>query len=86
MPNRIEEYSVWKPPTSSCSASAKSNGGRLSSAVAAMQKMTNGTNAVVAIVPVPDVRRRAWPATMSWVVSEPDMRITASTERPSAAS
>ena len=31
---RIELYSVLKPPTSSCSASTRSNGGRLSSAVA----------------------------------------------------
>ena len=28
-PNRIEEYSVLKPPTSSPSASARSNGARL---------------------------------------------------------
>ena len=27
--NRIEEYSVWKPPTSSPSASGRSNGARL---------------------------------------------------------
>ena len=30
--NRIELYSVWYPPTSSCSASAVSNGARLASA------------------------------------------------------
>ena len=30
---RIELYSVLKPPTSSCSASTRSNGGRFSSAV-----------------------------------------------------
>ena len=40
---RIDEYSVWKPPTSSCSASARSNGGRLSSAVIATRNMRNGT-------------------------------------------
>ena len=28
----IEEYSVWNPPTSSCSASARSNGALLHSA------------------------------------------------------
>ena len=43
---RIEEYSVWKPPTSSCSASTRSNGGRFSSAVPAMRKITNGTTPV----------------------------------------
>ena len=43
---RIELYSVWKPPTSSCSASTRSNGGRLSSAVPAMRKITNGTTPV----------------------------------------
>ena len=39
-------YSVLNPPTSSCSASTRSNGGRLSSAVAAMTKITNGTKPV----------------------------------------
>jgi hypothetical protein len=29
MANRIEEYSVWKPPTSSPSASGRSKGARL---------------------------------------------------------
>src|ERR1700728_4162597 len=43
MPNRMEEYSVWKPPTSSESASVRSKGGRVSSAVMAIMKMTNGT-------------------------------------------
>src|SRR6476469_4717758 len=42
---RIPVYSVWNPPTSSCSASTRSNGGWLVSAVAAMRKMTNGTSA-----------------------------------------
>src|SRR5260370_21692890 len=31
-------YSVWKPPTSSCSASGRSNGARLASAMAATKK------------------------------------------------
>ena len=43
---RIELYSVLKPPTSSCSASTRSNGGRLSSAVEAITKMMNGTTPV----------------------------------------
>ena len=42
---RMPVYSVWNPPTSSCSASTRSNGGWLVSAVAAMRKMTNGTSA-----------------------------------------
>ena len=69
MAKRNEEYSVWKPPTSSLSASTTSKGGRLSSAVIAMTKMTKGTTP-----------RRirfqcqspwAWEATMSWVESGP---------------
>src|SRR5580692_4594931 len=43
-PKRMEEYSVWKPPTSSCSASVRSNGGRVSSAVMAIMKKMNGKN------------------------------------------
>src|SRR5271154_1749010 len=42
MPNRMEEYSVWKPPTSSESASVKSKGGRVNSAVMAIMKKMNG--------------------------------------------
>ena len=44
--NRIDEYSVLKPPTSSCSASTRSNGGRLSSAVMAIRNTTNGMKPV----------------------------------------
>ena len=40
---RIEEYSVWNPPTSSGSASARSKGGRFSSAVMAIMKKMKGT-------------------------------------------
>src|SRR3954447_193649 len=43
--NRMRVSSVMNPPTSSCSASTRSNGGWFGSAVAAMRKMTNGTNA-----------------------------------------
>src|SRR3546814_5147181 len=43
MPKRIEEYSVWKPPTSSCSASTRSKGGRFVSASAAMKNTAKGT-------------------------------------------
>src|SRR3954469_13777728 len=43
--NRMPVYSVLNPPTSSCSASTRSKGGWLVSAVAAMRKITNGTSA-----------------------------------------
>ena len=42
--NRIPEYSVWNPATSSDSASARSNGGRFVSASAQMRKITNAGN------------------------------------------
>src|SRR3954453_14402958 len=42
--NRMPVYSVLKPPTSSCSASTRSNGGWFVSAVAAIRKMPNATN------------------------------------------
>ena len=45
--NLIELYSVWNPPTNSCSASTRSKGGELSSAVVAMKKIINGTNPVI---------------------------------------
>jgi hypothetical protein len=38
---RMPVYSVWKPPTSSCSASTRSNGGWFVSAIAEMRKMRN---------------------------------------------
>src|ERR1700722_17013089 len=41
-PKRMEEYSVWKPPTSSCSASVRSKGGRVSSAGMAIMKKMKG--------------------------------------------
>ena len=40
---RIPVYSVWNPPTSSCSASTRSNGGWFVSATAAMRKITKAT-------------------------------------------
>src|SRR5215831_19779474 len=43
--NRMPVYSVLNPPTSSCSASTRSNGGWFVSAVAAIRKITNGTSA-----------------------------------------
>jgi hypothetical protein len=41
---RIPVYSVLNPPTSSCSASTRSNGGWFTSAVAAIRKITKATN------------------------------------------
>ena len=43
--NFIPEYSVWNPAVSSDSASAKSKGPLLVSAVPAIKKMTNAINA-----------------------------------------
>ena len=86
---RIELYSVWKPPTSSCSASTRSNGGRLSSAVPAIRKITNGTTPVTIRFQrgsARPTRRRPGVITMSWVDSEPASITTATTERASAAS
>src|SRR3954452_17674050 len=42
--NLIDEYSVWKPATSSLSASGRSNGARLVSPTIAMRYMTNDGN------------------------------------------
>ena len=53
MAKRMELYSVLKPPVSSCSASTRSNGGRLASARPAMKKITKGTTPVTTQVPLP---------------------------------
>ena len=45
MAKRMPVYSVWNPPTSSCSASTRSNGARLVSATAATQNRANDTKA-----------------------------------------
>src|SRR3954471_10240075 len=57
--NFIEEYSVWNPPTSSDSASGRSNGARLVSPTIAMQKMPNESSSSVLMF-----QRSAWAATM----------------------
>ena len=62
---RMLEYSVLKPPTSSCSASTRSNGGRFSSAVAAIMKMTNGRKPVATTCQSP---RLSWTSTMPLVL------------------
>src|SRR3954469_19362779 len=46
MAKRMPEYSVTNPPTSSCSASTRSNGGWFVSASAAITKMQNGMSTV----------------------------------------
>ena len=83
--NRIEEYSVWNPPTISCSASTRSNGGRFSSAVPAMRNTMNGTKPVTmrfqfgmnSPKPAP-----AWTWTMRLVLSEPETSSTDARDRP----
>ena len=81
--NRKLEYSVLNPPTSSCSASTRSNGGRLSSAVAAIRKITNGTMPVEIRFQSP---RSFCSNTMPDVDNVPDDSSTAATLSPSAAS
>src|SRR6187431_968567 len=75
---RIDEYSVWKPPTSSCSASTRSKGGRLSSAVPAIRNTTKGTNAVVHRFQF----QVACSATITLVERLPELSSTASSDRP----
>src|SRR5437764_15370034 len=41
--NSSDEHSLWKPPTSSPSASGRSNGARLASATTATTQITNQT-------------------------------------------
>src|SRR5712691_6970615 len=43
-PQRMPPYSVWKPATSSVSASGRSNGGRLVSAIMAKKKTSSPAN------------------------------------------
>src|SRR5436309_3306369 len=66
MPKRIPVYSVWKPPTSSCSASTRSNGGELVPAIAAMRKMQKATIAGAQYHWVTNECQldHAWPLTM----------------------
>src|SRR5580704_8500509 len=83
MPKRMEEYSVWKPPTSSCSASVRSKGGRVSSAVMAIMKKMKGkkpSRIRFQCQKPPDCE-----ATMAWVESEWLTSTTVTTVMPSAA-
>ena len=81
---RIEEYSVWKPPTSSDSASARSKGGRFSSAVMAIRKKTKGTTP--SRITFQCQKPLAWEATMARVDSEWLTSTTITVVRPRAAS
>ena len=82
---RIELYSVWNPPTISCSASTRSNGGRFSSAVPAIRKMKKGTTPARAGCSSPRMES-AWASTMPWVDRVPESRTTVATDSPRAAS
>src|SRR4051794_34701431 len=64
--NFSDEYSVWKPPTSSDSASGRSNGARLVSPTIATAKITKLTGSSQAYQPP------SCAETMSAVESEPE--------------
>src|SRR5580700_915630 len=81
---RMDEYSVLKPPTSSLSASTRSKGGRLSSAVIEMRNRKKGTNP--SRITFQSQKPWAWLPTMVRVDSERAVRTTATTLSPSAAS
>src|SRR5580658_9514047 len=71
---RIDEYSVWKPPTSSDSASVRSKGGRVSSAVIATKKRAKGTKP--SRIRFQSQKLVAWDSTMARVDSDPVMSTT----------
>ena len=83
-PKRMEEYSVWKPPTSSCSASVRSKGGRVSSAVMAIMKKMKGMKP--RRIRFQFQKPFACEATMARVESEWLTSTTMTVVRPSAAS
>ncbi len=63
--NFSEEYSVWKPPTSSPSASGRSNGARLVSPTIAITKITKDG------IRIRPNHSRSWAATISEVDIDP---------------
>src|SRR5918995_626983 len=78
--NFNDEYSVWNPPTSSDSASGRSNGARLVSPTIEIVNTTKlGANNS-------RYHPEACEATMSAVDSDPAYRITPTIDRPSAIS
>ena len=76
-------YSVLNPATSSCSASTRSNGGRFSSAVAAIMNIDERQEPGGHTLHLP---RLLCAETMPLVLSVPLTRMTAARLRPSAAS
>src|SRR5689334_24645083 len=85
---RMPLYSVWNPPTSSCSASTRSNGGWFVSATAAITKITNETIATLQYQSVTNECQlvHACAFAMPRVLSVPACSSTATTDRPNAAS
>src|SRR3954453_14425467 len=88
MAKRMPEYSVWNPPTSSCSASTRSNGGWFVSATAAITKITNETIATLQYQSVTKECQlvHAFALAMPRVLRVPACRSTATIESPNAAS
>src|ERR1700683_1098117 len=84
MPTRMHEYCVWNPPTSSESASVRSKGGRVSSAVMAIMKKMNGTKP--SRIRFQFQKPSDCEATMARVDSEPVTSTTITVVMPSAAS
>src|SRR5689334_25110625 len=78
--NFSDEYSVWKPPTSSDSASGRSNGARLVSPTAAT-RYSRKLGSSRPMYQMPDCA-----ATIRDVDMEPAVRNTATTDRPMATS
>jgi len=85
---RMPEYSVWNPPTSSCSASTRSNGGWFVSATAATTKMTNATIAGSQYQSRTGeaIPRHAWRSTISRVLNVPALTSAPRMPSPKAAS
>src|SRR5262252_5610167 len=90
----IDEYSVWKPATSSPSASGRSNGARFVSANAVTRKITNGSTRYQWKMPQfgshsgnrPIWYQPAWCSTMPTSDIVPDLSSTGTVERPIASS
>ena len=80
----IEEYSVWKPPTSSCSASARSKGARLHSASTHTKKIaaSSGCISTPHTSPSPNQPADSCPCTIASVSAVRYMRIMISTQTP----
>ena len=81
--NRIDEYSVWKPATSSVSASGRSNGVRFTSAVMATR---NTRKAGSCRTMFQCQNQPAWESTMSRMRNEPATMIRVTKLRPRASS